>query len=592
MVRFVRAIPAAILPAGLMLLADVQTALADTPWPNNSFEDAPFKRGDGGYLSLPKLLFCWLLFLLWVRTVDWVNQDVQRLRLNYAIWNSAVFFSFVAAFVLMWLLPWFWLGAFLMVAAYAGPLAGYVIVRNRTVTAERRVLTRDHIRHVFSQKAALFGMKVSAEKQESKKLGPAVNFTPKGGKTDRDNAANLLLSRQSPGFPLARQLIADAIDRRAEGILLDYTAQGVTTRLQIDGVWHNHEPYERAEADPMLAVFKTIGGLNVNERRAKQEGAFDAEFHKTKRNCKITSQGTATGERVLLQLAEGTVRKWTYEELGMRTKVEEQLRALLEQPKGIVLYSSPPGGGLSTFMDTAIRSLDRFLRDVVVVQDAVRREHEIENAAVTAFNSAAGETPMTVLPKLARAYPNIYVLRELPDADTIGFLCEQAKEDRLSVGGIRAKECAEALLRVLVMKVPAMEFAPATIGVVNQRLIRKLCEKCKESYAPTPELLKQLGLPADRVPALYRPPTPQPDEKKPPPPCEECQGLGYLGRTGIFELLIVNDAVREALLKTPKMDVVKATARKAGMRTLQEEGIALVARGVTSLAELMRVLKG
>jgi hypothetical protein len=99
MVRFVRAIPAAILPAGLMLLADVQTALADTPWPNNSFEDAPFKRGDGGYLSLPKLLFCWLLFLLWVRTVDWVNQDVQRLRLNYAIWNSAVFFSFVAAFV-------------------------------------------------------------------------------------------------------------------------------------------------------------------------------------------------------------------------------------------------------------------------------------------------------------------------------------------------------------------------------------------------------------------------------------------------------------------------------------------------------------
>jgi type II secretory ATPase GspE/PulE/Tfp pilus assembly ATPase PilB-like protein len=590
MARLFRALPAALLPAGLMLLADVQTALADTPWPN---EDAPFHRGPGGYLSLPKLLFCFLLFLLWVRTVDWVNQDVQRNRLSYALWNTTVFFSFVAAFVLMWLVPWFWLGAFLMVVAYAGPLAGYVVMRNRAVSAENRVFTPEHLRYVLSQKAALLGMKISAEKQESRKLGPPVNFTPKGGKTDRDNAANLLLSRQSPGFPVARQLIADALDRRAEGILLDYTAQGVTARLQIDGVWHNHEPYERAEADPMLAVFKTISALNVNERRGKQEGSFAAEFDKAKRNCKITSQGTQTGERVLLQLADGAVRKWTYEELGMRPKVEEQLRALLDQHKGFVLYSSPPGGGLSTTTDTAIRSLDRFLRDVVVVEDAARREHEIENAAVTAYNSAVGETPMTVLPKLARAYPNIYVLRELPDAETIGFLCEQTNEDRLVIGGIRAKECAEALLRVLVMKVPAATFAPAVTGVVNVRLVRKLCEKCKEAYAPTPELLKQLGLPAGRVTELFRPPTPPPpDEKKPPPPCDACQAVGYIGRTGIFELLVVNDAVREALVKAPKMEIVRNAARKAGMRTLQEEGIALVAKGVTSLDELRRALKG
>jgi type II secretory ATPase GspE/PulE/Tfp pilus assembly ATPase PilB-like protein len=590
MVRLFRALPAAIPPVGLVLLADVQTAIADTVWPN---EDAPFQRGPGGYLSLPKILFCWLLFLLWVRTTDWVNQDVQRLRLDYSIWNSSVFFSFVAAFVVMWLLPWFWLGAFLMVVAYAGPLVGYIIVRNRAVPVERKVLTRAHLRYLLSHRAALFGVKISAEKQESKKLGPAVNFTAKGGKTDRDNSANLLLARQSPGFPLARRLIADALDHRADAILLDVAAQGVTTRLQIDGVWQNHEPYERIEGDPMLAVFKTIGGLNVNERRsAKQEGAFDAQFHNAKRSCKITSQRTAGGERIVLQLIDATVKKFSYEELGMRAKVEEQLRALLELPQGLVLYSAPPGGGLSTLMDTGIRSLDRFLRDVVVVEDAARREHEIENALVTTFNSAAGETPMAVLPKIARTYPNIYVLRELADADTVNFLCEQTKEARLSVGGLRAKEAAEVLLRVLVMKVPAGEFAPAVLGVVNQRLIRKLCEKCKQEYAPPPEVLKQLGLTADRVPVLFRPPQPEPDQKKPPPPCEACQGLSYFGRTGIFELLVVNDVVREALVKTPKLDLVRAAARKAGMRSLQEEGIALVAKGVTSLAELMRVLKG
>ncbi|HEX3997698.1 MAG TPA: ATPase, T2SS/T4P/T4SS family [Pirellulales bacterium] len=590
MVRFFRALPAALLPAALVFVAGAQSALADASWPNEDTDH--LVRGPGGYLSVPKLLFCWLLFSLWVRTVDWINHDVQRNRLSYAVWNSAAFFSFVAAFVLLWVLPWFWLAAFLMVAAYAGPLAGYVVVRNRSVSSERRVFTRDHLRHVLAEKGKLLGLKISAEKQDPRSLGPAVTFAPKGGKTDRDNAANLLLARQSPGFPAARRLIADALEHRADAVLLDYTAQGVTSRLQIDGVWHNHEPYERADGDPMLAVFKTISALNVNERRAKQEGAFDAEFNKAKRKCRIVSQGTQTGERILLQLPEAATKKWTFEELGMRAKVEEQFRALRDQPQGIILFSAPPGGGLSTILDTGIRALDRFLRDVVVVEDAVRRVHEIENAAVTTFNSAAGETPMSVLPKLARAYPNIYVLRELPDADTINFLCAQTKESRLSLGGLRAKECAEALLRVLVMKVPARTFAPTVIGVVNQRLIRKLCEKCKESYAPTPELLKQLGLPAGRVTELFRPPTPQPDEKKPPPPCGECQGIGYLGRTGIFELLVVNDTVREALVKSPKLEIVRAAARKAGMRLHQEEGIALVARGVTSVAELMRVLKG
>ncbi len=239
-----------------------------------------------------------------------------------------------------------------------------------------------------------------------------------------------------------------------------------------------------------------------------------------------------------------------------------------------------------------MRALDRFMRDAVEVEDAGKRENEIENVAVTTFNRAGGETPMTVLPRLARAYPNIYVVRELPDQETVDFLIEQCKADRLSLGGIRAKEAAEALLRVLALKVSAKDFAPAVIGVVNQRMVRKLCEKCKEAYTPGPELLKQLGLPGDRVTTLYRPPTPNPEDKKPPPPCETCQDVGYLGRTGMFEVLTVNDAVREALINTPKLDAVRLAARKAGMLLLQQEGVALVAKGVTSVAELMRVLKG
>ena len=126
--------------------------------------------------------------------------------------------------------------------------------------------------------------------------------------------------------------------------------------------------------------------------------------------------------------------------------------------------------------------------------------------------------------------------------------------------------------------------------MVNQRLIRKLCESCKEAYAPTPHVLQQLGIPEGRVQAFYRPFQPNPQEP-PRSPARSCGGIGYLGRTAIFELMIVGDAVRKVLATHPKPEALRQAARKEGMKSLQEEGVLLVAKGVTSLPELMRVLK-
>lgn len=569
-------------------LASLNSLLAEA-WPSY---DQAFQRGPGYYLSLPKILFCWILFLIWVWSTDQASQDCQRQRLSYVLWNSVIFFPFVAAFVLVWLLPWFWFGAMLMIVAYVAPLATYVVFRNKKLSPELRILTPDHIKHVIREKGKIFGLKGSDQPKTSKREGPPVMFTAQTGKTDRDNAAALLLAKQSPGFPLARHLFADAVERRADGIALDYSAQGVAVKLQIDGVWHGHQPQDRENGDVMLAVLKTLSGLNVAERVKKQDGTFKAEFAGVKYDCKITTQGTPTGERVIIQATIPSSKKWTFEELGLRNKVEEQLKAAINQSRGLILFSAPPASGLSTTIETSIRSIDRFLRDVAVIEDAAQREREVDNAPVTTYNSAAGETALPVLQKLARSYPNVYVMRDLIDAPTATFLCHETEEDRLVMTSIRARECAEALLRVLLMKVAAKDFAPAVTAVLNQRMIRKLCEKCKEAYAPTPESIKQLGLPEGRVQALYRPPQPHVEPgKDPPPPCDDCLGIGYKGRTAIFELLIVNDGVREALVKTPKLDVVRLAARKAGMRTLQEEGILLVAKGTTSLAELSRVLK-
>jgi type II secretory ATPase GspE/PulE/Tfp pilus assembly ATPase PilB-like protein len=140
---------------------------------------------------------------------------------------------------------------------------------------------------------------------------------------------------------------------------------------------------------------------------------------------------------------------------------------------------------------------------------------------------------------------------------------------------------------MLQKKVPQREFARLVTAVVYMRLIRKLCEQCRVAYEPTADVLEKLGIPAGRVQVLYRAPKPEERDK----PCRTCHGIGFFGRTGIFELLEANDEVRQVLAKQPTPDLLRKAARRAGMRTLQEEGILLVAKGVTSLPELMRVLK-
>jgi type II secretory ATPase GspE/PulE/Tfp pilus assembly ATPase PilB-like protein len=273
------------------------------------------------------------------------------------------------------------------------------------------------------------------------------------------------------------------------------------------------------------------------------------------------------------------------EELGMREKMIEQYKDLMLHDNGVLILSSMPGGGLSSTLNVSLRSTDRLLRDFVSLESVKDRLEEVENVDPTTYDIAAGEIPAKMLPTLLRKQPDVLIVPDLPDAETVSILCAAAIEDNLIFTTIRAKEAVEALMRILLLKVPAKEFAPVAIGVLNQRLVRKLCEDCKEPYTPSPALLKKLGIPPGRVDEFFRHPE-EPEEV-----CQECHGIGYVGRTAIFELLTVNDAMRAALINQPKLEVLRNVARQAGHRTLQEEGIATVVRGITSLPELMRVLK-
>jgi type II secretory ATPase GspE/PulE/Tfp pilus assembly ATPase PilB-like protein len=535
------------------------------------------------------LLFV-IIFFWWVRSADWVNQD-RYYRRESKNWNLAMVLPFAICFPLSLFLATIseWLLLPLQFLAWLVPFVVYVAKRNPTVPVDDKVFTQRHLRRWTAQKLALIGIKIRTEDKSVDDIGPPLKFMAHGGATERDDSINLLTARQAPGYLPAREVMAQGIDNRAGSIMLDYTQQAVAVRFQVDGVWHPGESLEREPGDMLLAVLKVLCALNPNERRARQQGRFGVEYQGQKHQCRFMSQGTKTGERVLVLFEDPDVRKKRPPDLGMRQKMLDELEAQLRERTGIVVLSAPPGAGLTTLVHAVVGAMDRYTRGFVDIEDVATKDVDIENVVVTTFNSAAGETPLTVLPKIIRGYPDVFVVPDLRDAETAELICDQMGEDRMAVTSTRAKEAAESLLRVLAVGAPADKMANAFRLALNMRLVRKLCDKCKEAYPPPPQLLQQLGIPAGRVEALYRPPTPNPEQ--PQEPCAQCRGIGYFGRTGIFELLIVEEQVRQAIIKKPQVEVVRQAARKAGMRTLQEEGLLLVVTGVTSLPELMRALK-
>jgi type II secretory ATPase GspE/PulE/Tfp pilus assembly ATPase PilB-like protein len=545
-------------------------------------------------ISWPKLLLIGSIFLIWVKSADWVNRDAQIYGFSYGTWNPIMFFPFFALLLLFALpmfigVPFFLVAVILLPICYLATFVPYVVMRNRAVALHQKVFTPDWFRFVFAQLVGKVGIKIDAERKAEYEKGAPVELMAIGAAEERDNQANLIGARQSSGYLLVKELVADMITRRSDRVMLDYTQQSVVARHHVDGVWHNGEARDRESGDIMLAVMKTLANLDAAERRKKQEGKFGGKYEKHSYIFPLTAQGVKTGERVVVQLLGGFQHSFKkYEDLGMRSKLAEQWSALMARDKGMLIIAGMPEGGITTLTDASLMETDRLLRDFASIEEERHREREIENIEVTTYNAAAGETPVSVIPRLIRKYPNVYVLRDLSDTEAAKLLFGEVRdEERLLITNAAAKDAAEALLRMLQMKVPQRDFAAVVTAVLCTRLIRKLCNTCKVGYAPTPDLLKKLGIPQGKVEALFRAPKPEEIDK----PCPNCGGIGFKGRTGMFELIEVNEPIREILVKQPQLDLLRKAARAANMRSFQEEGLLLVAKGVTSLAELQRILK-
>jgi type II secretory ATPase GspE/PulE/Tfp pilus assembly ATPase PilB-like protein len=581
--------------------------LGDVSWaaernPGGLTEQSPFIRGPGFYVSIIKLCLFLPVFWCWAATTSWVNEDTQRIKWSAAQWNAVMVGSGLGGILLFFLIPTFWAGYPILLLAYAIPLGIYIGKRNKEVGEHEQVLTREHLE--FVMKNGLRGLGVKTKKRP---VQAGVTYKPTLHKENKDNQTLILAAKRLPGlaepeliFKKSQDLILDAMVNQgtalqAEDILLEITPQGATTRYRINGVWESAPHMDFETAKGIVGVYLQLGGKEPSDLRNPQTSKFNVEVGNKKLKGTFTFQPVRGGARALLNLDAGGKKLETLQQLGMGDALLEHITKTIRVKQGVLIASAPAGGGFTSVFNATGLLLDRYNRSYAELVDTTLSDPHVDNVEVFTYNSAAGESPASILPKVMRQYPEGYISRRLLEADSLKELLELATDEKIVYLGANAKEACEAPLRLLILKnaaggrVPPMELAKSLIGVVNMRMVRKLCPTCKVEYEPDPALLQRLGLKPAPNKKFYRLYVPNPEKKE--KPCTACNSRGFVGRTGMFEFLAMNDRLRQALAQGVALDVFRNEAAKNGLYRLQQDAIRLVDLGITSLEEVQRALK-
>jgi type II secretory ATPase GspE/PulE/Tfp pilus assembly ATPase PilB-like protein len=356
---------------------------------------------------------------------------------------------------------------------------------------------------------------------------------------------------------------------------------------QVDGIAIEREALTRADADAILQFLKTIAGLNLEEKRKPQNGRIWAQIGEHKFEVRVRTDGSTAGEKLTLRVisAEAILK---VPELGFTPRQLEQIKSIQEAPQGVVVLSGVPGSGLSTTLYGFARSHDAFLMNIQTVETS--RDIELDNITQNIFTPGGEKTLASETTRAVRSDPDILLVPDVRDRETAGILAKAGANRQKVYVSIQAVDVFDALRKWLITLVGDKQLAAASLlAVTNQRLVRALCTTCKQAYKPDAAMLRKLNMPADKV--LHRPPEPTFDKHGNPIICPACQGSGYVGRTAVFDVLLVDNALRDVIRKAATFAEIQTFAMKRGGLGLQQNALHKVLEGVTSIQEVIRATR-
>lgn len=397
------------------------------------------------------------------------------------------------------------------------------------------------------------------------------------GEASGEEVERLLDSAQeAPVVRLVNQLLTDALHMKASDVHIEPFPDHLRVRYRVHGRLREIASPPVRYAAAIVSRIKILAKLDIAERRLPQDGRARLELDGRRVDLRVATAPTVHGESLVVRLLESDRRGVGLDELGLAPDVEARLRAILRSPHGMLLVTGPTGSGKTTTLYAALHTLDRDTLKVVSVEDPV--EYQIDGVTQIHVRADIGLDFARVLRSVVRHDPDVVMVGETRDPEAADIAVHAALTGHLLLSTLHTNSAAGAVARLLDMGVEPYLLASVLRAVIGQRLVGVLCPHCREPRPAEPDERALLGRHAPSVPILYR-----------APGCSRCDGLGIVGRVGIFELLEVDDRIRALIRDRAPTQAIQAAAEAAGMRTMWQDGVAKALAGVTTLDEVRRV---
>ena len=380
----------------------------------------------------------------------------------------------------------------------------------------------------------------------------------------------------SPIVMLVKEMIDKAVRQRASDIHIEPTERKVRVRYRIDGALYEKAKYDINVLNAMVARIKIIGGMDISEKRKPQDGRITQVVDRMEYDIRVSVLPTVYGEKVVMRLTSKTGLSKEKSQLGLKPREMEQFDYILKNPHGILLVTGPTGSGKSTTLYTALSELNKEDVNIITVEDPV--EANIDGINQVQVNPKAELTFASALRSILRQDPDIIMIGEIRDQETASIAVQASITGHLVVSTLHTNSSASTITRLEDMGIESYLIADSVVGVIAQRLVRRLCKECKKPRLATDDEKELMNCNMDEDVTIYQ-----------PCGCSKCDNTGYRGRIGVYEIMRITPKLKTIISKRQGVDAIKEQALQEGMYTLRMSATEYVLDGTTSFEEMIKV---
>lgn len=410
------------------------------------------------------------------------------------------------------------------------------------------------------------------------RLGEEIVF--KEEEEEEDSKKLEAISKEAPIIQLVNMLIVQGVKDRASDIHIEPSKIGILVRFRVDGMLHDIRTLPNTIKSAVISRVKILAKMDIAERRLPQDGRFQVKFGTREVDLRVSTIPTVLGEKVVLRLLDKSKGLIKLKQLGFIPEQLKEFKSIISKSYGIILITGPTGSGKTTTLYAALNEVNSKDKNIITVEDPV--EYKLDRINQIQIKPKINLTFANTLRSILRQDPDIIMVGEIRDSETAQIAVQAALTGHLVFSTLHTNDAASALTRLIDMDIETFLISSSVIGVIAQRLVRVICEKCKEEYTPGKNVLSGLnikdGSNNDGKIKLYR-----------GTGCSFCKNTGYFGRTSIYELIVLDEEIRALIISKASSNIIKDTAIKKGMKTLKDSGLEKVMQGVTTLEEVIRV---